>query len=329
MVRSGDTGGYGVTGHGTLHGAGKTGPGSGGEPGDATLRSWASFRAAWRPDRTASSAAPGVSRRPSTSPTTTTSGGSRSRDDTRLFEKLCLEGFQSGLSWLTILRKREAFRRAFAGFDSDAVARFGASATSSGCSPTPASSATAARSSPSSTTPGAALDLRDEAGSLAAHVWSFEPAPRGPPAPAQLGRAPAPWPRRPSRRRSASDLRKRGWSFVGPTDRLRLHAGDGAGERPPRPWCTASGRGWNSGAPDLPAAASEESPMTSSRLPVLLLAAVLVVLAWSGIAPRDRGTWVLEIAPALVGHAHPRRHVPALPADAARLPAPDPCTRSS
>ena len=46
-------------------------------------------------------------------------------DDVRLFEKLSLEGFQSGLSWLTILRKREAFRRAFAGFDFVAVARFG------------------------------------------------------------------------------------------------------------------------------------------------------------------------------------------------------------
>ena len=47
-------------------------------------------------------------------------------DDRRLFEKLCLEGFQAGLSWLTILRKREAFRRAFADFDSERVARFGA-----------------------------------------------------------------------------------------------------------------------------------------------------------------------------------------------------------
>src|SRR5436309_8893723 len=47
-------------------------------------------------------------------------------DDRRLFEKLCLEGFQSGLSWLTILNKREAFRRAFAGFDATAVAAFGA-----------------------------------------------------------------------------------------------------------------------------------------------------------------------------------------------------------
>ena len=46
-------------------------------------------------------------------------------DDHRLFEKLCLEGFQSGLSWLTILRKRDNFRSAFAGFEPDAVARFG------------------------------------------------------------------------------------------------------------------------------------------------------------------------------------------------------------
>jgi DNA-3-methyladenine glycosylase I len=48
------------------------------------------------------------------------------RDERGLYERLCLEGFQSGLSWLTILRKREGFRRAFAGFDPDAVARFGA-----------------------------------------------------------------------------------------------------------------------------------------------------------------------------------------------------------
>ena len=46
------------------------------------------------------------------------------RDDRRLFEKVCLEGFQAGLSWLTILRKRENFRRAFAGFDMERVARF-------------------------------------------------------------------------------------------------------------------------------------------------------------------------------------------------------------
>jgi DNA-3-methyladenine glycosylase I len=51
------------------------------------------------------------------------------RDDRRLFEKVCLEGFQAGLSWLTILKKREAFRRGFADFDMDQLARFGESET--------------------------------------------------------------------------------------------------------------------------------------------------------------------------------------------------------
>src|SRR5687768_9444895 len=50
--------------------------------------------------------------------------GQPMRDDVRLFEKICLEGFQSGLSWITVLRKRENFRRAFRDFDLDAVARF-------------------------------------------------------------------------------------------------------------------------------------------------------------------------------------------------------------
>src|SRR5436305_504224 len=50
--------------------------------------------------------------------------GRPQRDDRALFEKICLEGFQSGLSWLTILRKRDNFRRAFAGFDAASVARF-------------------------------------------------------------------------------------------------------------------------------------------------------------------------------------------------------------
>ena len=68
------------------------------------------------------------------------------RDERGLYERLCLEGFQSGLSWLTILRKREGFRAAFAGFDPDAGRARSASATSRGCWQTPRSSATAARS---------------------------------------------------------------------------------------------------------------------------------------------------------------------------------------
>ena len=70
-------------------------------------------------------AAAGESRRPSTSTTTTVSGAARCVDDQGLYERLCLEAFQSGLSWLTILRKREAFRAAFAEFEIDRVAAFG------------------------------------------------------------------------------------------------------------------------------------------------------------------------------------------------------------
>ena len=109
-------------------------------------------------------------------------------DDRRLFEKLCLEGFQAGLSWLTILRKREGFRRAFAGFDPAAVAGFGPT-TWTGCWPTRPSSATGARSRPPSPTPGRRSRSRTREGSLAALVWRFEPA-AGPP-PTTLADLPA------------------------------------------------------------------------------------------------------------------------------------------
>ena len=75
-------------------------------------------------------------RRPTsgTTPTTTRSGAGPSATSAALYERLCLEGFQSGLSWLTILRKREGFRAAFEGFDPDAGRGVSASATSSACS---------------------------------------------------------------------------------------------------------------------------------------------------------------------------------------------------
>ena len=69
-------------------------------------------------------AAPGASEAPSTSRTTTASGARPVHDDRVLFEFLILEGAQAGLSWSTILRKREAYRKAFAGFDPAKVARF-------------------------------------------------------------------------------------------------------------------------------------------------------------------------------------------------------------
>ena len=95
-------------------------------------------------------------------------------DDVRLFEKLSLEGFQSGLSWLTILRKREAFRRAFAGFDFRQVARFGARDVERLLED---ASIVRHRGKIESTINNAqrAVELVEAEGSLAAFVWRFEP----------------------------------------------------------------------------------------------------------------------------------------------------------
>src|SRR5512146_1745452 len=97
-------------------------------------------------------------------------------DDRRLYEKICLEGFQAGLSWLTILRKREAFRRAFAGFDLEKVARFGARDVRRLLGD---AGIVRHRGKIESTINNArrACELVDEVGSLAAHVWGCEPAP--------------------------------------------------------------------------------------------------------------------------------------------------------
>lgn len=102
-------------------------------------------------------------------------------DDTRLFELLCLEGFQSGLSWLTILRKREAFRRAFAGFNIAEVARF----TDADAARLLADAGIVRHRGKIAATIGnarAALNLTERHGSLAAFVWRFEPPPETRPA---------------------------------------------------------------------------------------------------------------------------------------------------
>jgi DNA-3-methyladenine glycosylase I len=112
-------------------------------------------------------------------------------DDVRLFEKLCLEGFQAGLSWLTILRKRDAFRRAFAGFDPAKVARFGARDVTRLLGD---AGIVRHRGKIESTINNARRAL--ELGSLSDYVWSF--APRDATA-------------------LAKDLKRRGWTFVGPT----------------------------------------------------------------------------------------------------------------
>jgi DNA-3-methyladenine glycosylase I len=136
-------------------------------------------------------------------------------DDAQLFEKICLEGFQSGLSWLTILRKRDNFRRAFSDFDFRAVARYNQRSVERLLKD---AGIVRHRGKIESTINNAkrAVELADEFGSLAAYFWRYEP----------------PASQRPKVIRHADlmkltktessialskDLKKRGWSFVGPT----------------------------------------------------------------------------------------------------------------
>lgn len=132
--------------------------------------------------------------------------GRPTTDDHRLFEKICLEGFQSGLSWLTILRKRENFRRAFCGFDFDRVAKFtekdvlrllGDAGIVRHRKKIESAIANATR----------AQELRDEFGSLETYFWRWEPKREftGVHATTDVSKA------------LSKDLKKRGWSFVGPT----------------------------------------------------------------------------------------------------------------
>ncbi len=132
-------------------------------------------------------------------------------DDHRLFEKLSLEGFQAGLSWLTILRKREAFRHAFADFDFATVAGFGQEAVARLLSD---AGIVRHRGKIEAVINNAqrAIELVAREGSLAAFVWSFEPAPR----PELLGRGGVPAASDASRA-LAKELKRRGWRFVGPT----------------------------------------------------------------------------------------------------------------
>jgi DNA-3-methyladenine glycosylase I len=136
-------------------------------------------------------------------------------DDRRLFEKLCLEGFQSGLSWLTILRKREGFRRAFAGFDFEQVARFGEKDVERLLAD---AAIVRHRGKIEATINNArrAVELVDEEGSLASYVWRFEP--DATTRPQELTWAVLlEMAQTPESRALAKDLKRRGWRFVGPT----------------------------------------------------------------------------------------------------------------
>jgi DNA-3-methyladenine glycosylase I len=136
-------------------------------------------------------------------------------DDRRLFEKLCLEGFQSGLSWLTILRKRESFRAAFRGFEPEAVARFGARDVARLLQD---AGIVRHRGKIESTINNAARlrELLTEVPSLAAFVWSFEPAVQERPK-RLTWTALRTMAKTPASIAFSKALRKRGWSFVGPT----------------------------------------------------------------------------------------------------------------
>jgi len=136
-------------------------------------------------------------------------------DDTRLFEKLCLEGFQSGLSWLTILRKRDNFRRAFDGFDPRLVARYDDRDIERLLAD---AGIVRHRGKILATITNAQryLALLEETGSLAAYLWSFEPEPAS--RPARVDReALMTLDTTPESTALSKDLRRRGWAFVGPT----------------------------------------------------------------------------------------------------------------
>ncbi len=130
-------------------------------------------------------------------------------DDIRLFEKVCLEGFQAGLSWRTILEKREAFRDAFAGFDFNVLAGFGDRQIDVLMEN---SAIVRNRRKIASVINNArrAREMVAEAGSLGAFFWAYEPDAACLPAPQSITTSP-------ESVALSKALKKRGWSFVGPT----------------------------------------------------------------------------------------------------------------
>ena len=141
--------------------------------------------------------------------------GRPTEDDRWLFEKICLEGFQSGLSWLTILRKRDNFRRAFSDFDVRRVARFGDRHIEKLLAD---AGIVRHRGKIASTINNAAraLELLETEGTLAGYVWRFEPAAASRPKKLDWATLRT-MPKTAESIALSKDLKKRGWSFVGPT----------------------------------------------------------------------------------------------------------------
>lgn len=130
-------------------------------------------------------------------------------DDRRLFEKLSLEGFQAGLSWRTILAKRENFRVAFLGFDFERVAGFGADDVAR-LLQDPGIVRHRGKIEAVINNAQRARELVDREGSLAAFVWRYEPDPSTLAAPQTASTSP-------ESVALSKELKKRGWKFVGPT----------------------------------------------------------------------------------------------------------------
>lgn len=132
-------------------------------------------------------------------------------DNDRLFEKICLEGFQSGLAWITVLRKRDNFRAAFRGFGIEAVAAMGERDVTRLLGD---AGIIRHRGKIEATINNArcAAEMLEAGTDLAGHIWSFAPR-------AELGREGAEWPvtTSPSAVALSKDLKGRGWRFVGPT----------------------------------------------------------------------------------------------------------------
>ncbi|MEY8827723.1 DNA-3-methyladenine glycosylase I [Sedimentitalea sp. XS_ASV28] len=130
-------------------------------------------------------------------------------DDTRLFEKLCLESFQSGLSWRTILTKRENFRAAFAGFDYAKIAEFGDADLARLMEDT-GIVRNKAKIEATINNAGRMAELVRAEGSLAAFVWRFEPKCEELAEPQTVSTSAA-------SQSLSKELKKRGWKFLGPT----------------------------------------------------------------------------------------------------------------
>jgi DNA-3-methyladenine glycosylase I len=144
-----------------------------------------------------------------------TEWGREVRDDVRLFEKICLEGFQSGLSWLTILRKRDSFRAGFAGFDPSKVAGFG---------PADVERLLAdvgivrhrGKIEASINNAQRCCELIEREGSLSDFIWSFEPPSSERPTSFDHASLTS-FTTSAASERLSKELKQRGWKFVGPT----------------------------------------------------------------------------------------------------------------